>query len=234
MAAVKNGAEEPWEPRPYAVWSLDDMDINGCAAIRSAAYDPPTNRLYITQAFGEEPRVDVYRIGPEPTTATLYITFSGTGGGRVTSLPEGIDCSVTPCSAAFPFDSEVTLHGLPNDDSILEGWSACSGKDDCFVTIYGEKSVAASFAYVLPVRIPGDPVSYSTKLGEAVAALSVSGAIEARRVSFEEDVVINNPVAVVLKGGYDTAYNAIIGTATLKGSLTVQKGSRTVQGLKIM
>jgi hypothetical protein len=62
LLSVKTGQKRPWEIRPYATWSLDDMDTSGGASIRSAAYDPLTGRLYIAQAFGDEPRIDVYKL----------------------------------------------------------------------------------------------------------------------------------------------------------------------------
>jgi len=63
LVDVKNGLQEPWEVEPYLGWALREMEDAGCAGIRSAAYDPETRRVYITQAFGEQPRVDVYHIG---------------------------------------------------------------------------------------------------------------------------------------------------------------------------
>jgi hypothetical protein len=63
LVAVRNGQTQHWEPQPYATWTLDDMDTSGCADIKSAGYDPSRRLLYITQVFGDFPRVDVYRIG---------------------------------------------------------------------------------------------------------------------------------------------------------------------------
>jgi len=72
LLAVKNGQKLPWEVQPYATWSLDDMDTSGGAAIRGAGYDPSLGRLYIAQAYGDEPRIDVYQITvPAPITLRL-------------------------------------------------------------------------------------------------------------------------------------------------------------------
>ena len=62
LLAVKNGAAQPWEIRPYAIWALSDMDSSGCAAISGAAYDPTTNRLYVAADYGDEPIIHVYTI----------------------------------------------------------------------------------------------------------------------------------------------------------------------------
>jgi hypothetical protein len=63
LVAVKNGQKRHWELRPYATWTLDDMDTSGCADVRGAGYDPVTRRLHITQSYGESARVEVYAIG---------------------------------------------------------------------------------------------------------------------------------------------------------------------------
>jgi len=59
---VKNGQQQPWQVAPYAVWSLDDLDSSGDADLVGAAFDPATGRLYLTQNYGEAPRIDVYEI----------------------------------------------------------------------------------------------------------------------------------------------------------------------------
>jgi hypothetical protein len=236
LALVKNGEKEPWEPRPYATWTLDDMDTSGCADIRSAGYDPLTHRLYITQGFGESPRVDVYRISSQPgaNTSDLSVSFDGSGKGRVTSDPAGIDCAAAPCAAPFPINSEVTLMAAPDGDSVLAGWSACAGLGECTVSMDGDRGVIATFSYVMPARTPGPPARYYPRIGEAYAALASGGTIQARRFRFDEHLTLNRPVPVVVEGGYNTAYSGIIGATTLKGSLTVQSGSLTVQWLEIM
>jgi hypothetical protein len=63
LVAVKNGQKQYWEVRPYATWTLEEMDTSGCADVRGAGYDPVTRRLYITQSYGESARVEVYAIG---------------------------------------------------------------------------------------------------------------------------------------------------------------------------
>jgi len=56
LAKVKAGKKQPWDVRPYATFELPmpfrgrgDGDING------ATYDPKTGRIYLTQAFGDDP-----------------------------------------------------------------------------------------------------------------------------------------------------------------------------------
>ena len=61
--ACKNGTEiQPWCVKPYTTWKLDDISQNSCSNMVSAGYDPETSNLYITQDFGESPKVEVYKI----------------------------------------------------------------------------------------------------------------------------------------------------------------------------
>jgi hypothetical protein len=51
LLAVKNGQKQPWEIKPYGTWTLDFPD--GGTAINGAAYDPATQRIYISEPFGD-------------------------------------------------------------------------------------------------------------------------------------------------------------------------------------
>ncbi len=67
LLAVKNGALAPWAVRPYAIWTLNDMDASGCADISGAAYDPASGRLYVAAGYGDEPILHVYTIAATAT-----------------------------------------------------------------------------------------------------------------------------------------------------------------------
>jgi hypothetical protein len=62
LLAVKQGTRQPWDVRPYATWTLREMNASGSASIAGAAYDPRTRRLYVTEHYGATPRVHVYEI----------------------------------------------------------------------------------------------------------------------------------------------------------------------------
>lgn len=62
LLSVKQGQLRPWEVQPYAVWRLTEMDDVGGASIAGAAFDPDAGRLYITEQYGDEPLVHVYRL----------------------------------------------------------------------------------------------------------------------------------------------------------------------------
>lgn len=83
--------------------------------------------------------------GGEP--GTVSVTIDGTGSGRVTSEPAGIDCPGA-CSAEFAGGAEVVLSAARADGSAFAGYGgACSGLDPaCTVTVDGDQAVDALFA----------------------------------------------------------------------------------------
>ena len=77
----------------------------------------------------------------------VSVTFSGPGFGRVTSVPDEIDCTsdVTDCVGWFDEASTVTLTALP--DSIFGGWSlgACGTRPTCTFTADAPVQLDATF-----------------------------------------------------------------------------------------
>ncbi len=77
----------------------------------------------------------------------LTVATAGTGAGRVTSAPAGIDCGVT-CGASFEHGSVITLTATPALGSSFSGWvGACGGTPSgpCVVTLNAAQSVSAIF-----------------------------------------------------------------------------------------
>lgn len=79
----------------------------------------------------------------------LSIALAGTGAGRVTSLPVGIDCGTSGTSTCgFPFahGELITLTAAPSAGSVFAGWAGgCTGTGSCTVTVDAVKSVTATF-----------------------------------------------------------------------------------------
>jgi len=55
LAAVKRGEKQPWDVRPYAVWSLS-LPLGWSGHILGATSDPATGRIYISQEYGDDTR----------------------------------------------------------------------------------------------------------------------------------------------------------------------------------
>lgn len=75
----------------------------------------------------------------------LRVLKSGSGSGRVTSNPPGINCG-NDCVENFPQGTFVTLTATPDTDSSFEGWSGDLDCSDGRVTMTIDRSCTASFA----------------------------------------------------------------------------------------
>jgi len=132
LVAVKNGQMQHWEPRPYATWTLDDMDTSGCADTRSAGYDVSTRMLYVTQGFSDFPRVDVYQIGyPTDISAPARIpVIPPLYFNNLTDTYEALLGDGTIQAREFFFEEDLTLDR--NVALILDG-----GYDSLYSTYIG-------------------------------------------------------------------------------------------------
>ncbi len=78
--------------------------------------------------------------------SSLSVSMDGTGIGKITSAPAGIDCG-SDCSESYPADTIVTLTASSIGESAFVGWSGggCSGIDPCPVTMDAAKAITATF-----------------------------------------------------------------------------------------
>lgn len=77
-------------------------------------------------------------------TRTLTVTLSGTGIGRITSNPAGIDCG-TSCQAQFAATTVVALNAFAGGNSIFAGWNGDADCNDGVVTMNDNKLCSAVF-----------------------------------------------------------------------------------------
>jgi PASTA domain-containing protein/List-Bact-rpt repeat protein len=87
---------------------------------------------------------------------TLNVSKNGTGSGRVSSVPAGIDCGST-CSAPFDVGSSVTLTATPSPGSRFSGWSAfgCARIRSCQDNDVGrDQTVTATFDLLPKCIVP--------------------------------------------------------------------------------
>lgn len=91
--------------------------------------------------------------------ASLSVTKAGTGTGRVTSVPAGIDCGAD-CAETVPEGTAVTFVAQPDAGSVFSGWSeaGCFGTGTCHVAASGSVAVTATFTrlmFPLTVSVTG-------------------------------------------------------------------------------
>ena len=76
----------------------------------------------------------------------VTVTLEGTGGGRITSTPSGIDCEPT-CNDTFVVGTPIRFTAQPYDGSVFAYWSGgCTGTTDaCELTMTDDIAVTAHF-----------------------------------------------------------------------------------------
>ena len=100
----------------------------------------------------------------EAQADSLTLSFSGDGGGRVTSEPSGVDC-IDDCEAGFVDGTAVTLTADPDPGSVFAGWSgSCVGTGTCQLTMDQARSVTAAFALEGPTSTCGR-IAYTSSSG---------------------------------------------------------------------
>jgi len=176
-----------------------------------------------------------------PPVPTLSVTVSG--NGNVTSVPAAIDCGTNNsgvCAPRLTNGTPLTLTAMGiNSTTLLSHFDRWSGECDstsganCTVTMNADKNITAAFITNDPVHIPGG--AFYTSLHAAYnGTIASSMTIEAQEVELSLADFILNGKTVVLKGGYDSAYNVNNGSfTTMKGILNIQNGSLTVENLII-
>ncbi|HEY3542301.1 MAG TPA: choice-of-anchor Q domain-containing protein [Gaiellaceae bacterium] len=96
----------------------------------------------------------------EPAVASkvayaIGVTFAGSGAGTVTGT--GFSPCTSSCTLTYPDGANVTLTATPAAGSTFDGWSgACSGTGACATSMFGARSVTATFS---ALRAPPPPSS---------------------------------------------------------------------------
>jgi hypothetical protein len=146
LAQVAAGEREPDSVLPYAshegppeLWNAD------CADPGDLAYDPVNKKLYWVELNGEEPLIHVYAVNkPQCCNDFLELEVSMTGGGEVTSEPDGIDCG-GDCQEVFLEGTSVALSARPLAEGSFAGWSGSLDCEDGAVTMFKPTSCTAHF-----------------------------------------------------------------------------------------
>lgn len=124
-------------------------------------------RINLTEISGLAPTAHL-------PVATLWVpqhqlsaSKTGTGTGRVTSSPAGIDCG-SDCSELYPEDTNVTLTATPDPGSAFVGWTGdfyCEGPNPiCTLPMYYQRSVTAHFN----IPAPDKPLTNQVPLKDSV------------------------------------------------------------------
>ena len=93
-------------------------------------------------------------VSPAPTRFTLTAQRAGSGEGRISSTPAGLDCG-SACSLTADRGSRYTLTATPAANSRFEGWGgACSGTaSSCELVLNADAPVSAVFSRLEMVTV---------------------------------------------------------------------------------
>lgn len=167
-----------------------------------------------------------FTVNPIPATtgaASLTIGGSVEPGATVTvTLNDG-----TPRPATIGTSWSYALTGLaPGTNSIAVTAADAAGNTSSF-------STTTNFIADSPVRLANAPQNFFSSVGEAYLALAGNGTIQARVYEFVENLNLDRPISVIFKGGYDSGYTSNSSYTTLRGRLTLAKGTLAVERLVI-
>jgi hypothetical protein len=105
LIKVRNSQLQPWEAKPYAIWQLP-LPFGG-TAIKGAAYDSSTQRIFISQGFGdgELPVIHVYQVNAGGTSRAPSVDITAP------SAPSNLTASVASAS-------QINLSWSPSTDNV--------------------------------------------------------------------------------------------------------------------
>jgi hypothetical protein len=207
-----------------------------------------TSSAFITQANAEGAKgykyyVDLYRSGTSsiyightesPQTRNLTVTISGSGSVHGTSTQgQNYSCNNAACpSTPFAEGDQVNLTATPDWKSLFGSWSGyCSGSaNPCNVTMTTDRNVNASFTPNLQVRVPTASTDYAS-IQDAYDHANTGSSILARVYTFYENLIFGRAVTVTIDGGKADNYEDTAGFTTVKGSLTLEKGTTIINNL---
>jgi hypothetical protein len=164
------------------------LSITADAASRFAGYGGACSGMTCTVTLSGNTTVFVdFEQGQGSTggKVTLKVTFDGTGTGRVTSNPPGLDCR-GDCSAVFDSGTPITLQATPDSGARFSGFGgACSGTA-CAFLLSSDASVFVDFETNAPSACSGigfgtlpTPQVYATNPGFGRATVCEASATDA-------------------------------------------------------
>lgn len=168
---------------------------------------------------------------------TLTVSKSGVGGGTIASSPAGIDCG-SACTATFALNATVELSVIPDLGYIFSGWSgACSGSDNCSLTITDNTSVTALFAEMPLASCSANPVYLGGTLHPSIQAAYNAAVdndiIKLLAIDFTESFTANRPIAVTINGGYKCSFESNPMETVIHGDPDIDAGDVTLTNITI-
>ncbi|MDK9716486.1 MAG: hypothetical protein OEL57_01090 [Trichlorobacter sp.] len=221
--------------------------VNGaCGSSQGKTFDTaPTQNLCLTGT----PTVVGYNDGkwvwscngsPGGSTASCWahitqvgLSVSKTGNGTITSNPAGINCG-DDCDELYPYGTLVTLTATPEAGFTFSSWGffgPCPiGETSCGRAM--TSPAIANVTFLLDPKARIGSTAFGT-LQSAYSAVTNTGTIEAKALTFIENLSLDQGTYFTLKGGYADDYLSRTGSTTLDGTLIISSGGLTVDRLVV-
>jgi hypothetical protein len=132
--AVNHGSDQGFTVTPDANYHVADVLVDG------GSVGPVTSYTFINVTAGHSIAASFAF-----DQHTLTVTLAGSGQGRVTSDPAGIDCG-TACSNAYDYGTVVTLTATAAAGSRFAGWIGAADCADGTVVMTGDLACTATFS----------------------------------------------------------------------------------------
>ena len=149
-----------WKFRTHSLNADELASVSGKTVLMGLQLEQDWLPGYHKLSFAYVDSVALYVTAPILDQYALSVSLA-TGGGSVSSAPDGIDCAAdsagTDCTETYDDGTVVTLTAVADTDYTFAGWSgACTNTTgDCVVTMTEARAVTATFDLSLPIPPTG-------------------------------------------------------------------------------
>lgn len=231
--SLATGPGEPW-------WERSSITISANGSFSGSATDSSQETYSIN---GDIVLNESGFVAPlMPGQFLLTAGASGTGAGTVSSGDGKVFFSYPTNDegiTALDQGATLTLSAVADNLSSASWFGDCSTTGGsaavatCTITsINAAKNVSALFTRRM-VRI-AETSAYYTSIQTAYDAATTNQTVQLQATDFSENLILANPNAVSLKGGYNADFSAHPGLTTVTGTVTISGGRVTVENITIL
>jgi hypothetical protein len=160
-------------------------------------------------------------VGGSPLALTVALEGDADAGTVASSVP-GISCP-SACSATYDTGAAVTLEATPAGNARFAGWGgACTGTDECTITMDSAKTVTARFVRIVAVHVS------VVRNGGGGAVRSSTGETCATTCDF--DVDRGTPVRLTAVASRNSRFTGWTGACSGRGACRISPGSNAAVG----
>jgi hypothetical protein len=93
------------------------------------------------------------------------------------------------------------------------------------------RQVTASFE--LGPNVQRETLQTYGRIQDAYKEAAGGELLKARGITFFENLSLNDPKSITIRGGYDSSFTTRSGNSMVKGTLTISKGTIVVDGMAV-